>query len=107
MCLVGLEVRVDVLLAVLWIDEAMEAVTGSVVVVLVNDVDGVVVGEQPAWQGQPKAIPLRLCLAAVDFQQVDRSTAEIKKDRAFAFAGEADRDVAAIRGAAGSYVEVD
>ena len=39
---VRLEVRVDVLLAVLRIDEAMEAVTGGVVVVLVDDADGVV-----------------------------------------------------------------
>ena len=106
-CLVRLEVGVDVLLAVLWIDEAMEAVAGRVVVVLVLDPDGHVRGHQPGGQGQPIAVPLGLNLASVDLEPLDGAAAEIEEERAIALGGERDRHVAAIRRATGDQVELD
>ena len=61
MRLVRLEVGVDVLLAVLGIDEAMEAVAGHVVVVDVLDVDGRLAADdlRRAGSGDSRSIPAR------------------------------------------------
>jgi len=57
MSLVRLEVGVDVLLAILRIDEVVETVTGRVVVVDVDDANRHFRVDDVGWQGQPVAIP--------------------------------------------------
>ena len=104
-CLVGLEVGVGVLLAVLGIDEVMEAVTSRVVVVDVDDMNGHIRRDDVGRQDEPVAVPVGRDGRAVDLQQLDLSAAEVEEDGAAAGGGEADGRVAAIGGLAGEDVE--
>ncbi len=105
--LIGLEVGVDVLGAVLGIHKAMEAITGRVVVIDVSDADRHRGADSFGRQGQPIARPVRLEALAVDLQALDLAPAEIQEQRTVATRVEVDRDVAAVGRLARHQVERD
>ena len=106
---VGLEVGVEVLLAVLRIDELVEAVAGVVVLVLVADPDGVLAGEQVSRQHEPVAVPLRVVHGRAVDLEADDLVAGVVDERAVrgsgGIEGEADRRFASV--ALGALREVE
>jgi len=96
MRLIRLEVRVDVLLAVFGIDEAVKPVACHVVVVHVHDMDGHLAADGVRGKRQAIAVPGLLYLLAVDLEALDRPTSVVEKERLVAGCSEANRDIAAI-----------
>ena len=108
---VRLEVGVEVLAAVLGVDELVEAVAGVVVVVLVDDPHRVLGREGVTRQRQPELRLVGLDLRAVDLEALDAAAGVVEEDIAVATIspgeGESDHDVAAVALGAAGEVEVE
>ena len=100
-----LEVRVQVLLAVLGVDELVESVAAVVVVVLVLDAQRVRVYERSPRQRQLAPSPVEVDRLAVQLQQVDALPPEVQHQVIAAALVERDRDGAAVGGGALGQVE--
>ena len=100
-----LEVRVQVLLAVLRVDELVESVAAVVVVVLVLDPQRVRVRQRCAGQRQLAPPPLEVDRLAVQLQQVDALPPEVQHQVIAAALIERDRDSAPVCGGALGQVE--
>ena len=100
-----LEVRVQVLLAVLGVDELVKAVAAVVVLVLVLDAECVRGCERRAGQGELAPQPLEAARLAVQLQQVDPLPAEVERQVVAAALVERDRYHTAIGGGALRQVE--
>jgi hypothetical protein len=100
--LVGLEVGVEVLFAVLGIDELVQAVAGVVVLVFVVDVDTVALGQQRVGRdGEAVARPGGGSdRASVDLELADRLAAEVEEGRVRRGEVELDGDGALVGGGA-------
>ena len=108
---VRLEVAVEVLAAVLGVDELVEAVAGVVVLVLVAHAHDVARLQRQGGHGDAVLAGRALDLLAVDVDALDAAPAVVEEDaRGSVIAGgvvEADRHVAAVGGRARDQVEVD
>ena len=108
---VRLEVGVEVLAAVLGVDELVEAVAGVVVVVLVDDLHRVLGGEGVGRQRQPVLGLVRLDGRAVHLEGLDAAPGVVEEDVAVTTTTpgerEANGDVAAVALGAGGEVEVE